>query len=384
MSQITEAYAPFSGPTFSPFPQNPNIPAGDVLIDGVSQKTTFPTEISIESLVPYTPKSRKPLEDPIPPLSTPRYTMANGLNFGKIACPSEAPVFGRKIKVPRGLLVAAEPAEFAFVSEKQCKLPMSPSEAIFTAGKPIKPVRKSLLLAKEPEISFADVSVSPGAVFVGYGRPDGGDEVVEELEDEVIVGARIAGVAAESTNKSFCVQGISSQELENSLSLALTTPLPEDDEPFSEDELFTFSLALNTPLPVETEFDLEPALPTPEIGKEFSLEVGDDKPLPEAQLDIANVKSTDSTIPTKAIFAIGKPIRQLRQPRCRLSKEPEIAFVNASVSQEVAFGGMGAGRFGDRLVGTDKVIGGLEGEAIVSACLLGIITKNGTNKLRGV
>ncbi|PUU76447.1 hypothetical protein B9Z19DRAFT_1066644 [Tuber borchii] len=281
MSKITEASAPFSGPSFSPFPQNPNIPIGDVLVDGVSQKTTFPTEISIESLVPYIPRGRKPLEAPTPPLSTPGYTMANGLNFGKIAFPPSAPVFGRKIKVPRGLLVGAEPAEFAFVSEKQCKIPMSPSEAIFTAGKPIKPVRKSHLLAKELEISFADASVSPGAVFVGtgYGRLDGGDEVVEELEDEVVVGARMAGVTTESTNKSFCVQGISSQDLENSLSLALQTPLPDDDEPFSEDELFTLSLALNTPLPVDTEFDLEWALPTPEIGKEPSPEVHDDKPL---------------------------------------------------------------------------------------------------------
>ena len=206
MSKITETSAPFSGPSFSPFPQNPNIPAGDVLIDGVSQKTTFPAEISIESLVPHIPRGRKPFEAPIPPISTPRYTMANGLNFGKIACQSSAPVFGRKIKVPRGLLVAAEPSGFAFVSEKQCKLPMSPSEAIFTAGKPIKPVRKSLLLAKEPEISFADASVSPGALFfgAGNGRLDGGDEVAKELENEV-VGARIAGVTAESTNRSFCV-----------------------------------------------------------------------------------------------------------------------------------------------------------------------------------
>ena len=325
MSKIKETSAPFSGPSFSPFPQNPNIPTGDVLVDGVSQKTTFPTEISIESLVPYIPRGRKPLEAPIPPLSTPSYTMANGLNFGKIACPSSAPVFGRKIKVPRGLLVAAEPAEFAFVSEKQCKLPMSPSEAIFTAGKPIKPVRKSLILVKEPEISFADASVSPGAVFVGtgYGRLDGGDEVVEELEDAVVVGARIAGVAVESTNKSSCVQGISSEDL----SLALTTPLPDYDELFSEGESFT--------------------------------------------------------IPMETIFAIWKSIRQLRQPRRRLSKEPEIAFVNPSVSQEVVFDGMGTGGLGDRLEGTDEVIGGLEGEAIVSAFLLGIIAENGTNKLRG-
>ena len=78
----------------------------------------------------------------------------------------------------------------------------------------------------------------------------------------------------------------------------------------------------------------------------------------------------------EAIFTIWKPIRQLRQLRCRLSEEPKIACVNASVSQEVVFGGMGAGRFGDRLEGTDNAIGGLEIEAIVSACLLGIITKN--------
>ena len=62
-------------------------------------------------------------------------------------------------------------------------------------------------MAKVPEISFADASVSPGAVFVGTGngRLDCGEEVAEELEDEVVVGARMAGVAAESTNKSFCV-----------------------------------------------------------------------------------------------------------------------------------------------------------------------------------
>ena len=127
----------------------------------------------------------------------------------------------------RGLLVAAEPAGFAFVSEKQCKLPMGPSESIFTAGKPIKPARKSLLLAKEPEISFADASVPPRAVFVGteYGRLDGGAEVVEELEDEVVVGARIAGVTAESTNKPFCVQGIFSQDLESSI------PRPQNSPP---------------------------------------------------------------------------------------------------------------------------------------------------------
>ena len=260
-----------------------------------------------------------------------------------------------------------------------------PTKAIFAIGKPIKPVRKNLLLAKKPEISFADASVSPGAVFVstGYGRLDSGDEVVEELKDEVVVGARIAGATAESTNKSFCVQVISSQDLENSLSLALTTPLP-DDEFFSEDESFTLSLALNTPLPVDTEFDSERALPTPDIGKESSVEAGDDKPLFEAPLYFANVRPTNSTIPMEAIFAIWKSIKQLRQSRCRLSKEPEIAFVNPSVSQEVVFDGMGTGGLGDRLEGTNEVVGGLEGEAIVSACLLGIIAKNGTNKLRGV
>jgi len=184
MAKITKSSAPFSGPSFSPPPQNPNSPTGSVLADGVSQKTTIPTEISIESLVPYTPRGRKPLEAPIPPFSTPRYTMTNGLNFGGIACPSEAPVFGRRIKVPRGLVVTSEPAEFAFVSEKQCKLPMRPAEAIFTAGKPIKPLRKSLLLAKELEISFADASVPPEA----------GDEPIEGLEDEVVVGPRNAGI----------------------------------------------------------------------------------------------------------------------------------------------------------------------------------------------
>ena len=123
--------------------------------------------------------------------------------------------------------MVAEPAEFAFVSEKQCKLPMGPSEVIFTAGKPIKPVRKSLLLAKEPDISFADASVPPRAVFVGtgYGRLDSGDEVVEELEYEVVVGARIARVTTEGTNKPFCAQGISSQDLESSI------PRPQNSPP---------------------------------------------------------------------------------------------------------------------------------------------------------
>jgi len=116
-------------------------------------------------------------------------------------------VFGRRIKVPRGLLVAPEHEEFTFVREKQCKLPMSPSQAIFTAGKPIKPLRKSLLLTKESEISFADSSVSPEVVFVraGYGRIDGGDEVIQGLEDEAVVGACNSGITAWDANKSFCV-----------------------------------------------------------------------------------------------------------------------------------------------------------------------------------
>lgn len=162
---------------------------------------------------------------------------------------------------------------------------------------------------------------------------------------------------------------MSSGCLESSLSLALKTPLPEDDEPHSEDVSLTHSLALNASLQVRTGFYSEHTPATPKIENEPSLGVSDDKPLVEAPLDSANARSKDITIPAKAIFPIRKPIRQLRQPRCRLSKEPEIAFVNASVSRKVVFGGMGPSWLGDRLEGADEVIGGLEGGAIVSFCL---------------
>ena len=262
---------------------------------------------------------------------------------------------------------------------------------MFTAGESTKQLcEHSILSAEEPEGSFVDTPVSSDTIFgaAGMGGLEGADEVINELGYEVVESARTPGITTNyGTDKSSCIPTVSSdsssEDLTTSLSLAITTPLPDDDEPFSKDELFTLSLALNTPLPVDdTEFDLERALPTPDIGKEPSLEVGDDKPLFEAPLYFANVRSTDSTIPMEVIFTIWKPIRQLRQLRCRLSKVLEIAFVNTSVSQEVVFGGMGAGRFGDRLEGTENVIGGLEREDIVSACLLGIVTKNGTNKLR--
>jgi len=222
-------------------------------------------------------------------------------------------------------------------------------EAEFAAENIKEPNPHRALLVTEPEIAFVNPSVSPEVIFcgVGLGGLIGVDEVIEEPGDEVIVSARTPGIIIKTgTDKPFHIQTLKTQtvasdigaeDLTRSLSLALKTPLPDDDEFGSEDTSLIHSLAVNTPLPVGTESDFESPLSI--LKRESSPKVGEKELLRDTCQDIGAAGFSAGALLTKAMLTAGGPIEPLCQHSPPLSKEPGIAFDNASVSPELISGG---------------------------------------------
>ena len=238
---------------------------------------------------------------------------------------------------------------------------------MFTIVEAIKQLCKcSVLLDKELEDSFEDTLVSPEtqSKAVGISGLEGIDgEVICMFGDDVVLSVRASGITTKGrANKSSCAstasRDSSPEYLASSLSLALKTPLPEDDEPFSED-VFILSPTLNSALPICTEFD------------------ADDRRHLEAPQDAVIAKSPDSPVSTEGIFTAAKLIKPLCKDCAVLAKNQEISPTNALVSWEVVYGGAGADGCGDR----DGLVNELEGRVKVSSRTPEIDTKSNTNKL---
>jgi len=224
------------------------------------------------------------------------------------------------------------------------------TEAPFSTGKPImEPDPHRALPAKEPEIMFDNPSVSAEISFcgVGAGRLTGVEEIIEEPQDEAIVSARTPEIIARAdTDKAFHIQAhkiqtislaIGSEDLASSLSLALKTPLPEDDDIWSEDTSLTHSLAVNIPLLVDTDTNSESPLPI--LKTESSPKVDEKESFPDSYQDIGAAGSAASSLPTNAMHATKEPIKPLCQHRPPLSRELGIALDSALVSLERMPGG---------------------------------------------
>ena len=216
---------------------------------------------------------------------------------------------------------------------------------MFTTRGSIKQLYKhGILLAGELESSFADTPFSWETIFgaAGMGGLEGADEVINGLGDQAVENARTPGITTkDGTDKSFCIPAVSSDssssDLTASLSLALKTPLPDDDEFGSKDTSLTHSLAVSTPLPVDTESDFESPLSI--LKRESSSKVDEKELLRDTCQDIGAAGLSASALLTKAMLATGGPIKPLCQHSPPPPKETGIAFDNTSVSPELISGG---------------------------------------------